>query len=55
MAALVTECLDALREWSCHVQETIAWKMSNPASEEVLTVHQVSPEDRNLNSFNYER
>jgi hypothetical protein len=55
VATLVVECLDALREWSCHVQETIAWKMSNPATEEALAAHDVSPDDRNLNSFNYER
>ena len=40
-AALVVSIMDALREWSCHVQECVAWKMSNPCSEEDLVRQQV--------------
>jgi hypothetical protein len=55
VAALVVECFNALREWSCRVQEMIAWKMSYPASEEDLAKQKVTPEDRQTAGFNYER
>jgi cytoplasmic FMR1 interacting protein len=41
VASLVVACFDALREWSCRVQEMIAWKMSYPASEEDLAKQKV--------------
>ena len=56
-AALVNECFSALRDWSCCVQQTLAWKMSNPCSEELLAKQGVAPDSdaRKAPGFNYER
>ena len=57
---LVVDCFDALCDWSCRVQQTHAWKMSYPCSEERLAALGLgdSPENaatRAKPGFNYER
>lgn len=55
VSAMVNECFSTLREWCCHVQETVAWKMSNPCPEEMLVKYGITDEARKSPGFNYER